>query len=164
MTDPHRSTRTTVEFAHPFVLKQGDDPLPPGTYDIETDEELIPNLSFIAYRRVRTTLTSPVTQRGVTLQRQVHDIEPSALEAALASDRSLGPPERVSPSNGKSDDHVMSVSDSNRTDASARAAPRGSRSPLAQFRKHNLISASLVIIPLLIIAVLAFITWYRPPY
>jgi hypothetical protein len=36
-----RTTRSQVTFARPFTLAEMDAPLPPGTYDVDTDEEVI---------------------------------------------------------------------------------------------------------------------------
>ena len=43
-----------MTFSHPFLLKDIDRTLPPGDYQVITDEELIEGLSFSAYRRVST--------------------------------------------------------------------------------------------------------------
>jgi hypothetical protein len=80
-----RTTTTTVVFHHPFALGTVDELLPPGSYAVETDEELIPGLSFLAYRRIRTTIILPVAF-GATTARQVVAIDPLELEAALARD------------------------------------------------------------------------------
>jgi hypothetical protein len=52
-----RSRRTKLVFKRPFTLKGLDHPQPAGTYDVETEEELLEGLSFPAYRRVSTTIT-----------------------------------------------------------------------------------------------------------
>ena len=41
-----RTKRETLTFAHPFLLKSIGRSLPPGAYDVLTDEELIEGLSF----------------------------------------------------------------------------------------------------------------------
>ncbi len=41
-----RTQRKTVAFGHPFRLKGVDRVLPPGDYEVLTDEELIEGLSF----------------------------------------------------------------------------------------------------------------------
>ncbi len=80
-------TRTrTVAFARPFQIEGIDGLLPPGAYEIETDEELIPGLSFTAYRRTRTAITLQTGGLGSTRARQVVTIDPADLEAALALD------------------------------------------------------------------------------
>ena len=47
-----RTSSKTVTFAHPFLLKGVDRILGAGDYRVVTDEELIEELSFSAYRRV----------------------------------------------------------------------------------------------------------------
>ena len=51
-----RSHSRTVVFHHPFELEGVDRILPPGDYRVVTDEELIEQLSFPAYRRVATMI------------------------------------------------------------------------------------------------------------
>lgn len=64
-----RTTRETVTFERPFYVTALDDPLPAGAYVVETDEELIEGLSFLAYRRVGTTLFVPLRHaRGGSMQ------------------------------------------------------------------------------------------------
>jgi hypothetical protein len=43
-----RTTRTTVTFRHPFLLKGAERMMPAGDYGVITDEELIDGLSFLA--------------------------------------------------------------------------------------------------------------------
>jgi hypothetical protein len=54
-----RTTHSSVTFLHAFVLRDLDGMQPPGTYLIETVEEPLGTLSFLAYRRVSTTITLP---------------------------------------------------------------------------------------------------------
>jgi len=49
-----RTVESTVAFNHPFRLISVDTILPAGEYRLVTDEEEIPGLSFIAYRRIAT--------------------------------------------------------------------------------------------------------------
>ena len=51
-----RSRRETVTFHHPFRIRGIDRLLPPGAYEVVTDEEMIEGLSFPAYRRVATMI------------------------------------------------------------------------------------------------------------
>jgi hypothetical protein len=80
-----RSTRQDVIFRHPFFLKGADGVQPPRTYAVETDEEEMPGLSFLAHRRVSTTIVLSVPYGGGAV-RQVVAIDPVDLEAALARD------------------------------------------------------------------------------
>jgi hypothetical protein len=82
---PERTTHTSVTFLHPFSLAGVDGVQPPGTYSIETIEETLDNLSFVAYRRVSTTIVLPAV--GIpSRKRQVVPIDPQDLEAAQKQD------------------------------------------------------------------------------
>jgi hypothetical protein len=59
-----RTTRETVTFDHPFSLEAVDGVQPAGTYTVEIDEDLIEGLSFLAYRRVATTIYLPLRYGG----------------------------------------------------------------------------------------------------
>jgi hypothetical protein len=54
-----RSRRETVHFNHPFRIKGVDRLLPPGGYEVVTDEEMIEGLSFPSFRRVATMIMVP---------------------------------------------------------------------------------------------------------
>jgi hypothetical protein len=54
-----RSRRETVHFQHSFRIKGVDRLLPPGPYEVITDEELIEGLSFPCFRRVGTLMMVP---------------------------------------------------------------------------------------------------------
>ncbi len=73
-----RSHSRTVVFHHPFELEGVDRILPPGDYRVVTDEELIEQLSFPAYRRVATMILAA--------------IDPRDLEAAQDRDRAMDRP------------------------------------------------------------------------
>lgn len=160
MTELERSSRRTVEFAHPFTLDNGEGEMAPGRYDVETEEALIPGLSFIAYRRVRTTMVSPATTHGIALQRQVLTINPAALETALAKDAqmSLHAAKRGSAEHGASVHH----SDEEAVGKVSPAVRHVDSSPLQPLQKNTLIARAPVFVPLLIVASLMLITWYRP--
>jgi hypothetical protein len=80
-----RSQRTTIVFRRPFVMKGLDRPQPAGTYDVETEEELLEGLSFPAYRRVSTTMTPRAQAPGIVLQALL--VDPAELDKAQAADR-----------------------------------------------------------------------------
>lgn len=80
-----RSTESTVTFRHPFSLSALDRPLPAGSYRLVTDEEEIPNISFLAYRRSATMLHTPAI--GATGAGQVFVVNFEELERALGADR-----------------------------------------------------------------------------
>ncbi len=80
-----RSTSKTITFRRSFFLKGADGVQPPGTYTVETDEEEVPGLSFLAYRRISTTIVLSVPYGGGAV-RQVITIDPADLEAAQMQD------------------------------------------------------------------------------
>ncbi|MEQ9325929.1 MAG: hypothetical protein RJQ21_01375 [Rhodospirillales bacterium] len=85
-----RTTILPVSFRNPFRLKDVDEVLPPGTYEIETDEELMDGISFHAYRRVQTLIHLP-SKTGNPLHSQTLAIDPDELAAALANDAASDP-------------------------------------------------------------------------
>ena len=78
-----RTTTKTVTFHRPFHLKGVDRVLPPADYRVMTDEELIGELSFSAFRRVSTRILLP-TESGCAVE--MVDIDPSDLQAAMDRD------------------------------------------------------------------------------
>jgi hypothetical protein len=80
-----RTTETTVTFRHPFALAALDGRQPAGTYRLVTEEEQIPGLSFVAFRRLATMLHLPADPApGDTSQ--VVSVDPAELAALLAAD------------------------------------------------------------------------------
>ncbi len=75
-----------VTFNRPFVLDEIDSELPAGTYRVETEEETLDNISFIAYRRVATHFFAP-SRPGVSSTAQMWMIHPKGLERALSRDK-----------------------------------------------------------------------------
>lgn len=80
-----RTTKKTVTFTNPVFLDGLDEVLSPGTYQVETDEELLDGLSFQAYRRVLTLIHLPAKAGRPGLSQTVA-ITPDALDAALKRD------------------------------------------------------------------------------
>lgn len=80
-----RLTHGTVTFLRPFALGGVDGDIPPGQYAVEIAEEQLSGLSFVAYRRVSTSITIPVGQKACDGW-QVVAIDPTDLERALARD------------------------------------------------------------------------------
>ena len=77
-----RTTVKTVTFARPFTLRgRLEEELPAGPYLVETDEELIEPLSFIAYRCLASRMAMPMgsTESGPV---QMVVIEPDELSEA----------------------------------------------------------------------------------
>jgi hypothetical protein len=83
-----RTTRKSVTFLHPFSLAGVDEKLEAGTYVVETLEEAIEGLSFIAFRRVSTTIEIAAKGYG-PVARQVVAIDPRDLEAAQERDAEI---------------------------------------------------------------------------
>lgn len=54
-----RTTTQLVTFRKAFSLKGVDRTLPPGDYRVDTDEDLIDGLSFLAWKRSTTTIHLP---------------------------------------------------------------------------------------------------------
>lgn len=77
-----RINRKTVTFGRPFVLSGSAEELQAGSYEVETEEELIDGVSFPVYRRVSTWLNFPA-KPGLT---QKLIIDPNELEVALKRD------------------------------------------------------------------------------
>jgi hypothetical protein len=80
-----RTTTRTVTFLMPFSIAAANQELAAGAYLVETDEELIQELSFPAYRRVATFLRIP---QGRAPSGRLHSVpvDQGELEAALARD------------------------------------------------------------------------------
>ncbi len=85
-----RTTRTSVRFARPFVLAGTDGEHPPGTYEVETDEELAEGVSFPVYRRTETRICLPLRTMGFHGNETVI-IDPQDLAAALVRDSGDAP-------------------------------------------------------------------------
>lgn len=68
-----RTTRKTILFMEPFSLRGCGQTLEPGVYLVETDEELLEGLSFVAYQRTKTfihlhsSLGRPGTSRTLSV-------------------------------------------------------------------------------------------------
>ena len=80
-----RTTETTITFTRPFQLSSFDARQPAGTYRLVIDEEEIPGLSFLAYRRTATTLHTPAIS-APTGTRQVFATSAAELATALDAD------------------------------------------------------------------------------
>jgi len=83
---PARTTEMTVTFRHAFSMPTIDRPQPAGTYRVETDEQEVPGLSFMALRRTAPMFhlpaISPIGRRS-----KVVSIDPAERAAVLAADR-----------------------------------------------------------------------------
>jgi hypothetical protein len=86
-----RTQRKTVIFSHPFRLKGVDRVLPPGNYEVVTDEELIEGLSFPVYHRVSTAIIVPAQSHQASSVEMVV-IDPRDLQSAQDQDASAHQP------------------------------------------------------------------------
>ena len=80
-----RTSTKTVTFSQPFSLPGLDETQPAGTYTVQTDEEPIEGLSFLAYQRIATVIFLPL-RHGGTGSFQAIPVTPEALDAAQVQD------------------------------------------------------------------------------
>jgi hypothetical protein len=84
-----RTSRREVTFRFPFSMPGLDREEPPGTYTIETDEELLEQMSFPVYRRIATSMILP---RGAGSY-QMTRVDPADLDAAQRRDVKMAGPD-----------------------------------------------------------------------
>ena len=89
-----RTTTRTVTFRNAFVLPGFNEPFPAGDHVVETDEESMEGLSFLAYQRV-LTLLHVRRNNGPAM---TISVDPADLDFALKQDRTCCP-DPESPSN-----------------------------------------------------------------
>jgi hypothetical protein len=80
-----RTSHKTVTFIRPFSLSALDEVQAAGTYTVQTDEELLPGVSFPAWRRIATVIFLPSRPGGAFVEQMV-SIDPLELEAAEERD------------------------------------------------------------------------------
>ena len=80
-----RTKRRILTFKRPFTLKGVDGQLPPGDYELVTDEELIEELSFPVFRRVASWIMAPA--RGAATATEMIPIDPAEIAVAHERDR-----------------------------------------------------------------------------
>ena len=80
-----RTIETMVTFHHPFVLSALETSQPAGTYRLVTEEEEIPGLSFVAFRRVATMLHLPALPATGAAHRVVN-VDPVEWAAVVEAD------------------------------------------------------------------------------
>ena len=85
---PERTKRELVTFTHAFSLAGVAEQQRPGTYAVETIEELVDAPTLVAYRRVSTTILLPSPQYGYASKQAVM-IDPLDLEAAKQKDAEM---------------------------------------------------------------------------
>ena len=98
-----RTQRKSVVFSYPFQMKGIDGALPPGDYEVVTDEELIEGLSFAVYRRISTAIIVRAQSHQASSVEMVA-IDPRDLQSA--KDRDTGseqlPAAEAKPASGRS--------------------------------------------------------------
>ena len=80
-----RTTTKTVTFKMPFMLAELDKLQPAGDYIVETQEEPLQGVSFLAYRRTQTQIC--LHPRPGTTQKLT--VDPQNLAAALRRDQAM---------------------------------------------------------------------------
>ena len=88
-----RSTSKLVTFRKPFTLSTVDGILPPGTYCVRTDEEMLDTLSFAGWR---LTSCSIVIHRDGAVE--YAPVDPQELREALVHDSDQGTDPPAAPS------------------------------------------------------------------
>lgn len=81
----------TITFAHPFSLEGVEGAYPPGSYEVTESREAVEGLSFMGYRRTKTTIALPGSLAAYA-SRQMVEVEPADIEAALERDVQVGVP------------------------------------------------------------------------
>jgi hypothetical protein len=79
-----RTRRRKLTFSRPFTLRGIGRALPAGEYELVTDEELIEELSFPAYRRTASWIMAPA--EGAIGTTEMIPIDPVDFAAALEHD------------------------------------------------------------------------------
>jgi hypothetical protein len=85
----NRMTTRAVTFRHPFTIRGIEGWQPAGRYVIEMEDEPMPALSLLAWRRVHTAIRLP-QRPGVSMMEQVAMIDPAEVDAALVGDIAAG--------------------------------------------------------------------------
>ena len=80
-----RTITSFVTFFHPFEMGGYTDELPPGTYEVTAEDEVLQSLSFAAYRRTATHLLIKGV-KGIS-RSELRPVDHRDLDMALAQDR-----------------------------------------------------------------------------
>ena len=81
-----RTSSKFVIFKHPFKIGMLPELQPAGSYQVDTDEELIEGLSFVAYKRILTIIHLHSKNKLKSLTRAL-TISAKDLEVALQKDK-----------------------------------------------------------------------------
>lgn len=87
-----RTSSKAITFRRPFTVRGVDEIFPAGTYTVETDEEQVEGISFVAYRRIASLLHLPGKQGSAVTGRML-PVEPGDIDAALRRDQAPVEPE-----------------------------------------------------------------------
>ena len=82
----NRISKQLVTFRSPFFLESLEEEWPAGKYTIETEEEPLDSVSFLAFRRISTTMIIHAKHGQRTTTRFI-SIDPAELAAAQARDQ-----------------------------------------------------------------------------
>jgi hypothetical protein len=86
-----QTKQQTARFNQPFTLSGVEGLQPAGSYTVLIEEETIEGLSFLAFRRVETSMLIP-RRPGSTRSFQSISVDPHELESSLARDRAAAEP------------------------------------------------------------------------
>jgi hypothetical protein len=84
-----RTSAKTVTFKSPFFLIGLDEVQPSGVYSVETDEQVLEGVSFLAYRRVSTWICRHAKPGDAEIV-QTLNVDSNELDAALVRDVDAG--------------------------------------------------------------------------
>ena len=84
-----RIRQQTIIFKHPFSFRGIEQTQPPGTYMVEIEEELVPDVSFPVYRRLVTVIYLARSHDGSVGGYEAATIDPLDLDAAIQKDAAL---------------------------------------------------------------------------
>jgi hypothetical protein len=119
-----RTHRKNVFFSQPFRLKSVDRILPPGDYQVVTDEELIEELSFPVYRRVSTMIFVPA-QFSPNSSIEMVTVDPLDLQAAQDRDAAMDPVSERNPTSPAAAPKLSTGQDHRSGSASRDGGPEG---------------------------------------
>ena len=80
-----RSSETVITFRHPFMVASLEAMQPAGNYRLVIEEEQIPGLSFVAFRRTATLLHLPALP-ATSGKHQVVTVDPVEWATVVAAD------------------------------------------------------------------------------
>ena len=85
-----KTTRKTYVFSAPFNLTGFDQSFPAGQYNVEIEEQMMEGMSFVAFKRIATTMRMIHAADGLAkpgLVNNTFNIDPRDFELAILKDR-----------------------------------------------------------------------------